>query len=151
MRSRSADFVARQRIEPGFSIQRRVAWVDVDQRGCVHFANYVRYAEETEYAFLRSRGLPVIRVEPRGIVGFPRVTAAVDVVRPLRRDDVFQVALTGLAHDGKQLEYLFQVRVAGELSASICFRVACCRFPTPDPPYAILLPVEFLGRIFGDG
>jgi acyl-CoA thioesterase FadM len=151
MKPRSTDFVARQRIEPGFVIQRRVAWIDVDRSGYVQIANYVRYAEETEYAFLRSRGLPIIQAAPLGILGFPRVAANVDLIRPLRWDEFFEVAILSLAHDGKQLEYSFQVRVAGEPTASICFRVACCRFPGPDLPYAILLPSEFLAPIFGEG
>ena len=151
MRADPSDFVARERMDPGFAIQRRVAWIDVDRSGRVHFADYVRYAEETEYAYLRSRGIPVIQSEPRGILGFPRVSATVELVRPLRVDELVEVAIASLAHDGKQLEYSFQFRVAGEPSANVCFRVACCRFPGRGDPYAILLPDEFLTRIFDGG
>lgn len=146
----TSSFVPWQELEPRFSLARRVAWSETDQHGSVHFAHYVRFAEETEYAFLRSRNVPRIRSEPRGVIGFPRLQASCEIRRPLRREEEFVVELVWAAHDGKQIAYRFQLRVGTELVAEVQFRVACCRFPGSSPPYAIPLPSAFLDPIFGN-
>ena len=60
-------------LDVDFSREHRVRWHETDASGYVHFANYVRYMEETEYDFLRSRGLKVHMNDDRGAIGFPRV------------------------------------------------------------------------------
>ena len=148
-RNREILFRPRQRVAPDFAISRRVARVEVDQTGYVHFSNYPRYAEEAEYAFLRSRDLAVIRGESRGILGYPRVSAALEIVHPLACAQTFQVVVESVAHDAKQLEYVFRLECAGQPAATIRFRVACCRFPGKGTPYAIPLPESVLTAIFG--
>lgn len=118
--------------------------METSQDGFVHFAVYVRLMEETEYAFLRSRGLCVVLHDDRGTIGFPRLHAEVNVENPLRFDQQVWVTLELTKIDGKQIVYEFEiVDEDATLVATGRFRVASCRFPDNDPPYAILMP-EFI-------
>ena len=58
-----------------------VAFADTDLAGIVHFANFLRYAENTEHAFLRSIGLSVhttegARAHQQNFDGLERVVVA---------------------------------------------------------------------------
>lgn len=100
--------------------------------------------EETEYAFLRSRGLCVVLNDNRGIIGFPRLSAEVNVENPVCFNQQVWVTLELTRLDGKQILYEFEiVDDDATLVATGRFRVASCRFPENDPPYAILMP-EFV-------
>ena len=97
--------------------------------------------EEAEYAFLRSRGLCVVLYDQMGTMGFPRLSAAIKIHEPLAFNQEVTVQLQLVELDGKQIVYEFElvddqqnVAVAGR------FKVACCRFPKSDLPYAILTP-----------
>ncbi len=97
--------------------------------------------EETEYAFLRSRGLSVVLYDERGTMGFPRLSASIQIHQPLAFDDTVCVELMLSEIDGKQITYDFTiVTETGESAVEGRFQVACCRFPGGKPPFAILTP-----------
>ncbi len=138
-----------------FSNCRRVAMADTDASGTVHLGAYIRMMEETEYAFLRSRGLSVVLTDDKGILGFPRLSANIEVAHPAHFDDEVMVQLNLLTVDGKQVVYEFTIAglsadVANQHIASGLFRVVCCRFPNDDPPYAILTPLNVIDALRGD-
>ncbi len=102
--------------------------------------------EETEYAFLRSRGLSVVLYDERGTLGFPRLSAEIDVQLPLSFDDSIEIRIELLEMDGKQITYAFTLtNEFGATAVEGKFRVACCRFPDRKPPFAILIP-EFVSQ-----
>ena len=70
-----------------FHTTRRVEFADTDMAGIVHFANFFRYMEVTEHAFLRSLGLSVHMREGRRTLGLPRVSATCDYRVPLRYEE----------------------------------------------------------------
>jgi YbgC/YbaW family acyl-CoA thioester hydrolase len=70
-----------------------VAFADTDLAGIVHFANFLRYAENTEHAFLRSIGLSVHTTEGARQQGWPRLHVACDFHRPARFGETLCVAL----------------------------------------------------------
>lgn len=124
-----------------FEYPREVRVVDTDLSGFAHISAYVRMMEETEYAFLRSRGLSVKLTDDRGIMGFPRLQAAVDIAQPLTFDQQVIVYLKLTELDGKSIFYEFEIRDHGDqVRATGKFQVALCRFPDEKPPYAILTP-----------
>jgi YbgC/YbaW family acyl-CoA thioester hydrolase len=112
----------------------------------VHFANYIRMMEETEYAFLRSRDLSVVMNDRRGVIGFPRVSSEVQIQTPARFDDELEIGLEVVGNDGVVIDYRFEIIRAADALASGRFRVACCRFPPGQPPRAILIPDFFQDR-----
>ena len=129
--------------------QRTVRFAETDVLGFAYFDTYIRMIEETEYSFLRSRGLRVVLDDGKGIIGFPRISATIKVENPLRFEELADITLQVRAADGKQIVYDFvithqQTRVAGG-----AFKVACCRFPDGENPYAILIPDFVLSKLAG--
>jgi acyl-CoA thioester hydrolase len=124
-----------------FEYSRTVHFVDTDASGFAHFSTYIRMMEETEYAFLRSRGLSVVLYDERGTMGFPRLSASLQIHHPLVFDQNVDVGLRLTEIDGKQITYEFKIAdETGELAVEGRFQVACCRFPDDKPLFAILTP-----------
>ena len=119
----------------------QIRFVDTDASGFAHFSSYIHMMEETEYAFLRSRGLSVVLYDERGTLGFPRLNAELTVIQPLRFEQVVEVRLRLTMIDGKQIVYEFEiVDDQNQTAVSGKFTAACCRFPVNQPPFAILIP-----------
>src|SRR5215831_1368872 len=88
-----------------------VEFVDTDMAGIVHFANYFRYMEATEHAFLRSLGFSVHAFHEDGrTITFPRVGATCDYKSPLRFEDEFEVQLLVRERREKSITYDFLFR-----------------------------------------
>lgn len=128
--------------DSGFSRSIRVAWVDTECTGLAQTHAYVRWMEETEYAFLRDRGLGVSMRDERGQFGFPRLTTSIRIYSPASFDEPIVIAMRVVRNEAKQLEYAFRIVQAedGRAIAEGRFVVACCRFPAGGLPYAILIP-----------
>jgi len=100
--------------------------------------------EETEYAFLRSRELCVVLEDEKGVFGFPRLATSISIKSPAAFDDRVTITLHLMVVDGKEIHYVFEIHNdAQQTVATAEFRVATCRFPRGDWPYAILTP-EFV-------
>ena len=127
-----------------FELIREVRLVDTDSTGFAHFSSYVRMMEETEYAFLRSRGLRVVLYYERGTMGFPRLHVGISIFDPVSFGEQVLVKLKLTELDGKQVTYRFDIcNQDGEVIVEGIFRAAFCRFPDDAPPFAILIP-EFV-------
>jgi len=118
-----------------FVAQHRVHLADVDVSGFLRVDALIRKMEETEYAFLRSRELSVVITDGRGLVGFPRLAAEVDISTPVAFDAVLTVTLSLTEIDGKTLAYAFNVTEGETQIATGMFRVATCRFPRDAPMF----------------
>ena len=90
-----------------FKLRRMVEFADTDAAGIMHFANFFRYMEQTEHAFLRSLGFSVHTRTPDGVVGFPRVQAACDYARPLRFENEVEIQLLVCERGEKSIRYDF--------------------------------------------
>jgi len=124
-----------------FEFSRTVRLVDTDASGMVHPSALIRMMEETEYAFLRSRGMSVVLTDGRGLMGFPRLSAEIELTKPVGFDTDLNVKLFLKLLDGKSITYEFLVTDTEEAKvATGKFVVAVCRFPKGEPPYAILTP-----------
>ena len=100
----------RQRLqEVDFRRQHTVRWQEVDALGQVDVPSYIRMMEETEYAFLRSLNLSIVMQDERGIVGFPRVTAAVEIQNAARLGDALEIWLQVVCNDGVKIGYRFEI------------------------------------------
>jgi YbgC/YbaW family acyl-CoA thioester hydrolase len=98
-----------------FKLTHLVEFADTDMAGIVHFANFFRFMEETEHAFLRSVGLSVHMKEDGRIYSFPRVHAECSYKLPLRFEDEVEVHLLVREKKSKSLAYEFIFRkVDGE-------------------------------------
>src|SRR5436305_6306274 len=91
-----------------FRTTRRIEFVDTDMAGIVHFANFFRFMESAEVEFLRSRGLSVKLAWEGRMLGFPRVAASCDYLRPARFEDLLDVAVTLRKVGRKSVTYGFE-------------------------------------------
>jgi acyl-CoA thioesterase FadM len=130
-----------------FRHRRRVRWSESCATGEIHFCQWLRYCEEAEYAFLRTRGLGVMLSDEKGLIGFPRISFGLDILQTARPGDAIEVQLALQTNDGKQLGYALEVSRDGELLVAARYAVACCRFPPDAEPYAILIPEWVLARL----
>jgi acyl-CoA thioesterase FadM len=143
---------------PNFERVLRVQEQDVDRMGLAIAPMYARWMEETEYGFLRSRGLSVTMTDARGRYGFPRTHVEWEIKSAAGRDDELRVQLWLGKTDGKVLEYRFQIdrrstisEIAATVSWEPCclgrFVMCCARFPAEAMPYAIPIPEGVLERL----
>ena len=97
-----------------------VEFADTDMAGIVHFANFFKFMEETEHAFLRSIGLSVHMTEDGSIYSFPRVQADCSYKLPLRFEDEVEVHLLVREKKSKALTYDFMFRkVDGDMRTEV--------------------------------
>ncbi len=134
-------------IDVDFHHRHRVRWCETDASGFVHFANYVRYMEETEYAFLRSRGLSIVMQDQRGTIGFPRVATEFEIQTAAGFDDQLDIWMQLADNDGIKLTFRFEIARGPDVVCLGKFDVACCRFLPGHLPRAILIPDFFLERL----
>ncbi|MCE9530791.1 MAG: acyl-CoA thioesterase [Planctomycetes bacterium] len=125
-----------------FRTTRRVEFGDTDMAGIVHFSNFFRYMEAAETEFLRSRGLSVSWREAGLRVGFPRVSAACDYVKPAFFEDVLDVAVTLERIGGKSLTYRFDFSRKGEAIATGRITSVYCREVTGHGLESLEIPVN---------
>ncbi len=108
----------------------RVAWVDTDASGRIHFTAAFRWAEAAEHDLLRSLGHPV-----HG--GFPRVDVQATYTAALRFDDEFEVALEVTRVGRTSIGYGWQVRTGGAVAIEgrhLAVYVGDGERPVPLPP-----------------
>src|ERR1700716_3519380 len=109
-----------------FRTKRRIEFGDTDMAGIVHFANFFRFMESAECEFLRSLGLSV-KMEWEGqSIGFPRVSAICDYIKPARFEDLLDVAVTIDRIGTKSVSYAFEFSLGGETIAKGKVTSVCC-------------------------
>jgi YbgC/YbaW family acyl-CoA thioester hydrolase len=87
----------------------RVAWVDTDAGGRIHFTAAFRWAEAAETALLRSLGL----LDEWG--DFPRRAAEAEYLSVLRFEDEIEIELRPEHVGTTSISYGWDIRRAGEL------------------------------------
>src|SRR3954469_9426231 len=92
-----------------FCVSRTVEFGDTDMAGIVHFANFFRYMESAEHAFLRACGLSVVAEWEGEPVSFPRVSASCDYLRPVRFQDVIDTAVRVERVGRSSVHFAFEV------------------------------------------
>jgi YbgC/YbaW family acyl-CoA thioester hydrolase len=124
-----------------FHTTRRVEFADTDMAGIIHFSRFFNYMEEAEHAFLRSRGLSVVMAHQGRRIGWPRVAASCDFIKPVRFEDVLDIALTLVRIGGKSLTYEAVFTLQGEPIARGKLTTCCC-LVTSEGMQGIELPTE---------
>jgi acyl-CoA thioester hydrolase len=130
---------------------RRIEFGDTDMAGIVHFANFFRFMEAAEQEFLRSLGLSVsLNWEGRRI-GFPRVAASCDYLRPARFEDVLDVAVTLRKLGRKSVAYGFEFTKDGEVIARGEVSSVCCLTATRGQLESIEIPDSLRRKLEASG
>jgi YbgC/YbaW family acyl-CoA thioester hydrolase len=100
-----------------FRVTRLVEFGDTDMAGIAHFSAFFRYMESAEHAYLRSLGLSVAMEWEGERVGFPRVSASCDYLKPVRFEDVLTVTVAVEKLGRTSVTYAFEFLKGDEPAA----------------------------------
>lgn len=129
-----------------FSLVRHVEFAETDMAGIVHFANFYRYMEEAEHAFLRSRGLSVKVDQPDGtVLGWPRVRGTCSFEHPARYEDELEVRVRVARMGVKSLTLTFEICRGDLRLAEGELKTVCCRFSARGDFESVEIPSEWRG------
>lgn len=132
-----------------FRTSRRVEFSDTDAAGIAHFASFLRYMEQAEHDFLRSRGLSVVMHDAEGKISWPRVSTKCDFQSAARFEDVLEIDVSIGRMGEKSVTYAFRVTKDGGDIAKGEITSVCCRFPDGAPPQSIPIPGWFREKLAG--
>ena len=127
-----------------FRLTRRVQFHETDAAGIVHFSCFFRYMEEAEHGLWRAAGLSI--APPDAGVGFPRVAASFEFIRPLRFEDEFEVLLEVTKKSTKSMAYRATVTKDGEVAARGTLAVACVAKKSGQPMRSTPIPPDIASR-----
>lgn len=108
-----------------FKHHHRIEFAETDMAGIVHFANYFRMMEAAEHAFFRSLGSSIHMQAEGHAIGWPRVSATCDFLRPLRFEDEVEIHLLVAEVRSRSLRYQFIFRKHGEEVARGAITAVC--------------------------
>src|SRR5207244_3729873 len=126
---------------------RRVEFVDTDMAGIVHFSNFFRWMESAEVEFLRSLDLSVAFQDDGDKLGMPRVSASCDYLKPVRFQDLVEIAVTLRRLGTKSVTYGFDFHKDGALIARGQVSSVCCRVRPGQGLEAVAIPPAVRTRL----
>ena len=133
-----------------FRTSRRVEFHETDMAGIVHFSNFFRYMEFAEQEFLRARGLSVSWREENGTrFGFPRVAASCDYLKPVRFEDVVEIAVSLSRLGPKSVTYDFEFTCRGAAIARGRVSAVYCRGTPTGGLESIEIPDDLRAKLAG--
>lgn len=124
-----------------FRTSRVVEFCDTDMAGIVYFANFFRFMESAEHAYLRACGLSVVTTWQGQTITFPRVSVSCDYVKPARFEEELTTEVRVDRIGRTSIRYRFTVLRAEEELARGQITAVLCRiledhtlesFPFPD-------------------
>lgn len=125
-----------------FRIERQIEFADTDMGRIVHFARFFVFMETAEHRFFEQLGTaPHMEWEGRE-VGWPRVEASCEYLRPVRYGDRLEIHLRVARKGRSSLAYSFSFLRDGEEVARGRTASVCCLMddpaglrPIPIPPF----------------
>ena len=126
-------------------LKRRVQFYETDAAGIVHFSCFFRYLEEAEHALWRAAGLTI--ASPGSEIGWPRVAASFEFMKPLHFEDEFEVRLRIVAKTKKTIHYNALVTKNGETMASGSLTITCVTRRPGEAMKAVAIPPEVDSRL----
>ncbi len=130
-----------------FRTARIVEFGDTDMAGIVHFSNFFRYMEAAECTLLRSLGMGVKLDWEGQAIGFPRVAASCDYLKPARFEDVLDVAVVALRIGAKSVTYGFDFTCQGEAIAKGKVTSVCCLVKGENELESMEIPASYRARL----
>jgi YbgC/YbaW family acyl-CoA thioester hydrolase len=100
-------------VAPRHISQSRVAWIDTDAGGRIHFTAAFRWAEAAETGLMRSLGLLDVWGD------YPRRAVEAEYLAVLRFEDEFEVELTVEKVGKSSITYAWEIR---RLDGEVCIR-----------------------------
>ena len=132
---------------PAFHVRRRVEFAETDMAGIMHFSNFFRWMESAEVDYLQARGLSVRLPWEGQQLGFPRVSASCDYLKPVRFEDMVDIAVTLEKLGTKSATYVFEFSHNGEPVARGKVVSVCCRVRADRTIESIEIPATLHERL----
>jgi acyl-CoA thioester hydrolase len=127
-----------------FVYRRRIQYRDTDASGIAHFTVFFLLCEEAEHAMWREHG---VSVEPRETeIGWPRVSASFEFLRPLRFEDDVEVQLRVIRKTSKTLRYQAVIVHDGKVAAAGTMTTICVEKRAGRPLRAMAIPTDIAER-----
>ena len=133
-----------------FRTTRFVEFGDTDMAGIVHFANFFRFMEAAEHAFLRSLGLSLVMELEGQKYGLPRVSASCDYLRPARFGEELTIDVAVVKIGRSSVSYAFDFTCGGQPIARGKVTAVFCRFDE-GRPQAWEMPAGFRTKLEESG
>jgi YbgC/YbaW family acyl-CoA thioester hydrolase len=130
-----------------FRTTRRMEFADTDMAGIVHFANFFRFMESAEMEFFRSRGLSGSMRWEGYKIGFPRVSASCDYLKPVRFEDILEITLQVANTGRKSITLTFEFSKDSEVVARGQISAVCCREGAGQEIESIPIPAEIRAKL----
>ncbi len=109
-----------------YRTKRKIEFADTDMAGIVHFTRFFVFMETAEHEFLRSLGTSVATEWNGDKIGWPRLAASCEYLRPLRFEDVVDIHLWVCKKGTKSLTYQFHFTHLGKDVARGQVTAVCC-------------------------
>ena len=113
--------------------------------GIVHFTRFFVFMETAEHEFLRSLGTSVAMEWDGDKIGWPRLAASCEYLRPLRFEDEVDIHLSVCKKGTRSLTYQFHFTRHGEDIARGEVTTVCCVCNPGEKLRAIPIP-DFIAR-----
>ena len=109
-----------------YRTKRRIEFSDTDMAGIVHFARFFVFMESAEHEFLRSLGTSVDTEWAGNKIGWPRLSASCEYLKPVKFEDELEIRLTIGRKGTKSLTYHFVFMKGDTEIAYGQLTVVCC-------------------------
>jgi YbgC/YbaW family acyl-CoA thioester hydrolase len=100
-----------------------VLFSETDVAGIVHFSNFFRYFEDAEHELWRQAGLSIH--PEKSAIGWPRVMASCEFLRPLKFEQEFEISLRIVEMTKRTIRYEGTITRGGERIAAGAWKIAC--------------------------
>ena len=130
-----------------FQTKRIIEFSDTDMAGIVHFSRFFIFMETTEHEFLRSLGTSVATEFQADTIGWPRLSATCDYLKPIKFEDQIDIHLSITRKGTKTLTYCFEFFHQLETVARGELIVICCICNPGQPLQPIPIPNFISERI----
>lgn len=130
-----------------FQTRRKIEFSDTDMAGIVHFSRFFIFMETAEHEFLRSLGTSVDTEDQGHKIGWPRLSASCDYLKPIKFEDEIGIHLTIIRKGTKSLTYHFEFTHHNEVVARGRLGVICCICNPGQPIKSIPIPAFIADQI----
>jgi len=130
-----------------FETRRRVEFSDTDMAGIIHFSRYFVYMETAEHELLNAIGTSVHTRIDGVAIGWPRLRASCEFLRPVRFEDTLEITVTVRRKGSRSMTWGFEFAHEGEVVARGELVTVCCELRPGEPPRSIPIPESIASRI----
>ena len=131
-----------------YQTKRKIEFADTDMAGIVHFTRFFVFMESAEHEFLRSLGTSVATEWNGNTIGWPRLAASCEYLKPLRFEDEVDIHLRVSKKGTKSLTYQFCFTHQGTDVARGEITTVCCITNPGEKLRAIPIPDFIADQIY---